>query len=85
MAKLGTAFSAPTSSRLAVNFFPIIPLAIFMLLGENKPATLIPSPISIPPVAPGQVRKKGRKKRTPKKKITQLFQTFMSNKVSSDI
>jgi hypothetical protein len=30
---------------------PIIPLAIVMLSGKDEPATLIPSPISIPPVA----------------------------------
>jgi hypothetical protein len=70
-----------TSNKL----LPIIPLAIFMLLGKDAPATLIPSPISIPSVAPGQMEKKVRKKRTAKKKITQLLQTFMRNKVSSDI
>ena len=70
-----------TSSEL----LPIIPLVIFMHLGKDAPASLIPSRIPIPPAAPGQVQKKYMKKRNPMAKISQSLQTFLAKKVCSDI
>jgi hypothetical protein len=69
-----------TSSKI----FPIIPLTIFMLLGENEPAPLIPSPIPIPSATLGQKEKKARKKRTTKPRISQSVQKFMKE-VCGDI
>jgi hypothetical protein len=65
--------------------FPIIPLTIFMLLGKDGPASLVPSEIPIPPVSSGQKEKKVRKRRTMKDKISQSLQKFIPDEACSDI
>jgi hypothetical protein len=71
--------------KTSSSVFPVIPLAIFMLLGKDGPAPLTPSSIRIPPVVPGQEEKRVRKKRTPKPRVSQSVQTFLPEKVCSDI
>jgi hypothetical protein len=67
------------------SILPLIPLTIFMLLGKDGPASLIPSALAIPPVPPRQVRKKAKKTQPPKQGISQSIQWFTPKKVRSDI